>query len=576
MKKRAIILNTAIIFGFVAVFFRLIDLMVLNHGRLTERAKIQQLKQEDIQVRRGLIFDKRGRVLGMNLEVESLYCDPASVVSSRTAGYNLSRVLGRKPETIFAKFSSEKRFVWIEKKLQPELADKIKGMDIKGLSFMPDAKRYYPKARLASHVIGAVGIDNQALEGVELNYDRFLRTSGGKILVSRDARGRTLSSGMDIESKGNNIFLTIDEGLQYIVEKELDNAMLRWQASAATAIMMDPFTGEILALANRPTYDANSAAYAKDSEKKNRAITDIYEPGSTFKIIVGTAAIEEGVVNLDTKFDCSKGMVSIGNEVIHDAHKHGVLTFKEVIQKSSNVGSVMIGMKLGKDKIYNYARRFAFGEKTGIDLPGEVSGWIRPPEKWSAVSLSSISIGQEVAVTPLQLLRAYSAIANGGILVTPHVVSEIRTPDGTLIHSFTPDSKHLTGFTYAENKRAISKRTADIFKDILKTVTEEGGTGKSASVEGNQVAGKTGTAQVIDPKTKRYSKEKYVSSFVGFVPADNPRIAIIVVIYEPKGQIYGGVVAAPVFKEIAKQSLSYLNVPREDTEERNILVVERR
>lgn len=566
MRKRAIILNTAIIFGFVAVFLRLVDLMVLNHDRFSERARIQQIKQEDIQVRRGLIFDRRGRELGVNLEVESLFCDPSEMVSPQAAAYDISGVIGKKPEAILAKFSSKGRFVWVERKLNTETAEKIKKMDIKGLGFVPDAKRFYPKGKLASHVIGAVGIDNQALEGVELKYNKFLRTPGGKILVMRDARGRTLSAGVDIESKGNNVFLTIDEGLQYIAEKELDNAMVQWRASAATIIMMDPFTGEVLAFANRPAYDPNSAAYAKDFEKRNRAITDIYEPGSTFKIIIGSAAIEEGIVNLDTKIDCSKGAVSVGRSVIHDIHKHGVLTFKEVIQKSSNVGSTMIGMQLGRERVYKYAKRFGFGEKTGIDLPGEVSGWIRLPEKWSAGSIGAISIGQEVAVTPLQILRAYSAIANGGVLVTPHVVSEIRSPDDVPVYSFNSKG----------NKRAISKKTAEILKDILKTVAEEGGTGKGASVEGNHVAGKTGTAQIIDPRTKRYSKEKYVGSFVGFVPADNPIIAMIVVIYEPKGQIYGGVVAAPVFKEIAKQSLSYLNVPREDTEGKNILVVERR
>jgi len=566
MRKRAIILNTAIIFGFAAVFLRLVDLMVLNHDRFSERARIQQLKQEDIQVRRGFIFDRKGRELGVNIEVESLFCDPAAMTSPQTAAHDISQVIGKKPEAMLAKFSSKGRFVWVERKLNAETAEKIKKMDIKGLGFVPDAKRFYPKGRLASHVIGAVGIDNQALEGIELKYNKFLKTPGGKILVMRDARGRTLSSGIDIESKGSNVFLTIDEGLQYIVEKELDNAMAQWRASAATIIMMEPFTGEILAFANRPAYDPNYAEYAKDFEKRNRAITDIYEPGSTFKIIVGAAAIEEGIVNLDTKFDCRKGAVLVGNSVIHDAHKHGVLTFKEVIQKSSNVGSTMIGMQLGRERVYKYAKRFGFGEKTGIDLPGEVSGWIRPPGKWSAGSIGAISIGQEVAVTPLQILRAYSAIANGGVLVTPHVVSEIRSPDGVPVYSFNSKG----------NKRAISKKTAGIFKDILKTVAEEGGTGKSASVEGNHVAGKTGTAQIIDPRTKRYSKEKYVGSFVGFVPADNPMIAMIVVIYEPKGQIYGGVIAAPVFKEIAKQALSYLNVPREDTEGKNILVVERR
>jgi len=566
MRKRAIILNTAIIFGFVAVFLRLVDLMVLNHGRFSEKAKIQQLKQEDIQVRRGLIYDRRGRELGVNLEVESLFCDPAAIVSPQKAAYSVSEVTGKNPEAMLAKFSSKGRFVWVERKINHETAEKIKKMDIKGLGFIPDAKRFYPKGKLAAHVIGAVGIDNQALEGVELKYNKFLKTPGGKILVARDAKGRTLSTGVDIESKGNNVILTIDEGLQYIAEKELDNAMAQWRATAATVIMMNPLTGEILAFANGPAYDPNSASYAKDFEKRNRAITDCYEPGSTFKIIVGSAAIEEGIVNLGTKFDCSKGAVSVGGSVIHDSHRNGVLTFKEVIQKSSNVGSTMVGMRLGKERVYKYAKLFGFGEKTGIDLPGEVSGWIRPPAKWSAGSIGAISIGQEVAVTPLQVLRAYSAIANGGVLVTPHVVSEIRTPDGVSVYKFM--SK--------ENKRAVSKKTAGIFKDILKTVAEDGGTGKGAAVEGNHIAGKTGTAQIIDPRTKRYSKEKYVGSFVGFVPADKPMIAMIVVIYEPKGQIYGGAVAAPVFKKIAKQALSYLNVPREDTLEKNILVVERR
>jgi cell division protein FtsI (penicillin-binding protein 3) len=566
MRKRAIILNTAIIFGFGAVFFRLVDLMIFNHGRLSERAKMQQVKQEDIQVRRGMILDRRGRELGVNIEVESLFCDPNVVESPQRAAYNLSKIIDKKPEAILTRLSSKGRFVWLERKIDPVRAEKIRDMHIKGLDFMPEAKRFYPKGRLASHIIGAVGIDNQALEGVELKYDKFLKTPGGKVLVNRDAKGRTLSNGIERESKGNNILLTIDEGLQYIVEKEIDRAMSKWQASAATVIMMDPFKGEILALANRPAYDPNNAAYAKDSEKRNRAITDCYEPGSTFKIIVGAAAIEEGIVNLNTKFDCSRGAVTIGNVTINDANKHGLLTFKEVIQKSSNVGSIMIGMQLGKERLYKYARLFGFGEKTGIDLPGEVSGWIRHPDKWSAISLGAISIGQEVAVTPLHVLRAYSAIANGGVLITPHVVSEIISPDGTLVYSFNPSG----------SKVAISKKTADIFKDILKTVAEEGGTGMSASVNGNKVAGKTGTAQIIDPKTKRYSNEKYVSSFVGFVPADNPMIAMIVVIYEPNGQIYGGVVAAPVFKEIADQSLSYLNVPREDMEGKNILVVERR
>jgi len=473
--------------------------------------------------------------------------------------------MGKEPEVIFTKIPASGKFAWVERKLEPSVAERIRELNIKGIGFMNEAKRIYPKGRLASHILGFVGVDNQALEGIELQYDRYLKARGGKIFFGRDAGGRTLSPGIDKEVKGNNIVLTIDEGLQGIVENEIEKAMLKWKASAASVIMMDPFTGEILALANRPSHDPNDAGNYRDFEKKNRSITDLYEPGSTFKIVVGVAALEEKITGPDTLYDVSQGGIKVGSKIIRDVHKHGVLTFKEVIQKSSNVGSIMIGMKLGKERIYKYARLLGVGEKTRIDLPGEVSGWIHPPERWSATSIGAIPIGQEVAVTPLQILRAYSAIANGGFLVRPHVVSEIISSEGQMLFSFADKEKN----------RVISQKTAKTFRQILKGVVWEGGTGGSASVKGNEVAGKTGTAQIIDPITKRYSKQKYVSSFVGFVPADNPRFALIVIVYEPKGQIYGGVVAAPVFRDIADQSLSYLDIPREDNPYETLLVVSR-
>ena len=563
MRKRGIILNTAICFVFVIVVVRLFDIMILNHERLYARARMQQLKGEDIRVRRGMILDRHGRDLAVNLELESLYCDPAGIDSPEKSAMALSSVTGKPSRAILTKLSSEGHFAWIERKLGPDTTKKVKELKLKGLGFVNDSKRYYPKGHLASQIIGFVNIDNKGIEGIELKYDGYLSSGGGKVLFSRDASGKTLSQGVEMESKGNDLVLTLDEGLQYMVEVELDRAMEQWRASAAAAIMMDPFTGEILALANRPSFSLNAISGSKNFERRNRAITDCYEPGSTFKIIVGTAALEEKVVSLNSTFDCSRGTIEIGRRVVHDSHKHGVLTFKEVIQQSSNVGSIMVGMRLGKERIYRYAKAFGFGEKTGIDLPGEVSGLIRPPERWSGVSIGSVPIGQEVAVTPLQVLRAYCAIANGGLLVTPHVVARILSPEGEEVWRPTYGSK-----------RVISPRTAETFKDILKTVTEEGGTAKSASVSGNNVAGKTGTAQIIDPRTRRYSTEKFVSSFVGFVPADNPKIAMIVVVYEPKGQIYGGVVAAPVFKKIAENALSYLNVPREDGEG-SMLVVAR-
>jgi len=554
-KKRAVILNTVVIFSFFLVSLRLVDLMIVHHKRFYDSAQKQHIKVEDIQVRRGIIVDRRGRELALNLDLDSIYADPKHLDREGNDVKRLASAIAREPKAVLAKIPDKGRFIWVERKLDPETAEKIRALKIEGLGFLPEAKRFYPKADLASHILGFVGMDNQALEGTELKFDKYLKTSGGKVTVERDAGGRTLSPGVNTEVKGNNIVLTIDEALQRIVEKELDKAMAHWKAAAASVIMMDPLTGEILALANRPAYDPNRGGSAAASAKRDRAITDLYEPGSTFKIVIGVASLEEKILKPNTLFDVSRGSIEVGGKNIHDAHKHGVLTFKEVIQKSSNVGSIMIGMKLGKDRVYKYAKLLGIGEKTGIDLPGEVTGWIPRPEKWSSTSVGAIPIGQEVAVTPLQMLRAYSAIANGGFLVSPHVVSEIISPRGEVVASFK--NKDMD--------RIISAKTAETFKDILKSVVEEGGTGTSASVDGNAVAGKTGTAQIIDPRTKRYSKEKYVSSFVGFVPADSPRIAMIVVVYEPKGQIYGGAVAAPVFRDIAGQALSYLNIPREDS-----------
>jgi cell division protein FtsI/penicillin-binding protein 2 len=572
-RKRAIILNTAIIFGFFAIFLRLSDLMILNHKVLAEKAKSQQVTAENIEVRRGNIYDRKGRAFAVNVDLDSLYCDAKEVVIGQGKVKELASILGTRPMVIQAKLKTDRRFEWVERKLTPDKAEKIgKMLDIgrkdkkavvKGFGFIPEAKRFYPQGMLASHIIGLVGLDNQPLEGIELRYNKYLKTGGGKLYFERDATGNVLSTGEDTEAKGDNIILTIDEGLQYIVEKELDGAMAKWRPVSASVIMMNPFTGEILALANRPAYDLNHGRRAGDDEMRDRAITDIYEPGSTFKIVTGTAALEEKIVRPDSTFDVSQGSIKVGGKVIHDAHRHDILSFSEVIQKSSNVGTIMIGMKLGKEKIYEYAKRYGFGERTGIDLPGEVSGWIRKPEKWSATSIGAIPIGQEVAVTPLQVLRAYSAIANGGYLVRPHVVSEIMTPGGATVYSFKQEKE----------ERVISEKTAKLFRDILKGVVEDGGTATEAAVDGNQVAGKTGTAQLIDPVTKRYSHQKYVSSFVGFVPADHPRLAMIVIVYEPKGAIYGGVVAGPMFKNIADQALSYLNVPRDDSQEKNLLLV---
>ncbi len=566
MKTRLIVLACLLSIGFIAVIGKLAYIMLINHQWYVAKARMQQVKTEEMPLKRGLILDRKGRELAINLDVESIFCNPAEISSSeaQNVAAGLSRLTGKHTETILTKINANSRFCWIDRKVSHQVAEAVKSSKIKGVGLISEPKRVYPKGSMASHLIGFVDIDNRGIEGLEQKYDKELTAASEKIVAYRDAKGNLLSKGGLKEIKGNNIFLTIDEGLQYILEKNLEEAVKHWRASYATAIMMDPFTGEIMAMANIPSFNLNNPSVAKPDIRKNRAITDCYEPGSTFKIIVGAAALEEGLVKQNSSYDCSAGYIEVGGRRIKDAHRHGVLTFQEVIQKSSNVGTIKIGLSLGKERLYDYIKRFGFGEKTGIDIIGEVPGLVRHHEKWSGMSIGSISIGQEIAATPLQILRAYSVIANGGLLVKPYLLSEIQSPDGTTVYKATHDTK-----------RVLSEKTARNFNMILTTVTEVGGTAKEASIDGNLVAGKTGTAQKIDPITKKYSKVNYVSSFVGFVPADKPRVALIVVVHDPRGHIYGGIVAAPVFRKIAHDALSYLEVPRDDSKTKSLLVTSR-
>jgi cell division protein FtsI (penicillin-binding protein 3) len=567
-KKRTVIIRTIIFFCFFVVFVRLFVLMVLDHEMLSKKAEQQYQTTKTIKAQRGRIWDRRMRPLAVNIETDSVYGVPSKAEDIEGLSRQLASVINLSAERIKTRFltKKDKSFVWLARKVDEETSFRIKtlrsALDLEEIGILTEAKRYYPNGHIAAHIIGYTDIDNQGLAGIELIYNDYMKGRAGKVSVGMDARGQNLYEGLESYVAGNELFLTIDETLQNIVERELENAAQRWKAESAVAIMMDPNTGEVLAMANRPTYDPNFPGSVDPSYRRNRAITDIYEPGSTFKVILASAAIEEGVVRPGEKFDVSQGFIRVPGGIIKDPHKHEILTFSEIIQKSSNVGAVQIGLRLGKERLYKYIKKFGFGEKTGIDLPGEVRGLVRSIDKWSGRSLASISIGHEIAVTPLQILRAYSAIANGGKLVKPYIVSEIVSSNGEVIKRFPPMIK----------RRVISESTARIMREVLKTVVEEGGTGESASIHGNLVAGKTGTAQMIDPETGTYSKEDFVSSFIGFVPADNPKIALIVVIYKPKGERYGGVVAAPVFKNIIEHSLIYLNIPMEKQENYVVLV----
>lgn len=567
-RKRALILVTVVFFGFAIVFLKLVDLMVFDHEKLAERAARQYSREKTLEPQRGVIWDRQMRELATSIETDSLYAIPSKVQDTRTLSRDVARVIKASSKRLNMTLlnKKDKDFVWIKRKLDHKVSQKVSDMkDRKGykeLGLITEPQRYYPKGRTASHIIGFTNIDSKGIAGLELMYDEYLKGQVRNVSIGTDARGNRMSGDIKEAIAGNNLLLTVDEGLQYIVESELADAATHWKAKAAVAIMMNPMTGEILAMANKPTFDPNFAGRSRSHARRNRAITDLYEPGSTMKTILAAAALEERIINPGDTFDVSKGYIVVGGKTVHDVHRNKILSFLEVFQRSSNVGAVQIGLKLGADKYYSYIRGFGFGEKTGIDFPGEVRGLLRETRDWSGTSLAALSIGQEIGVTPLQIVRAYSAIANGGLLMKPYIVSDIISPSGKVMKRRTPEVE----------RRVVSRSTAEKVKDILKTVVEEGGTATKAYIKGNLVAGKTGTAQIFDRKTGRYSRKKYVSSFVGFVPADDPKIALIVVVYEPEGSSYGGVVAAPVFKNIIERTFAYLDVPMESDENRIILV----
>jgi cell division protein FtsI (penicillin-binding protein 3) len=466
------------------------------------------------------------------------------------AAKKIAPVLGKKPEAVLKKLKEEKPFVWLERGVTAEQRAAIEKHNLGGVDFLKEAKRFYPQREVGAQVIGFAGLDSQGLEGIELGYDEFLKGEPGYILIAKDALGRPISPeapGVRQSQEGCELVLTLDRNIQYIAEKELKKAVQGASAKGGMAVVMNPKTGEILAMAGQPSFDPNRFTTYPAHLLKNRNITDAFEPGSTFKAFLLAAALEEGVTSPKDVFFCENGTYSVGGRVIHDTHKYGWLSLSEIIKVSSNIGASKVGKKLGRGKYHHYLKSFGFGSKTGIDLPGEISGFLPGPQHWSEVGLANISFGQGVSLTALQLTNALSAIANGGALMRPYVVKAVLDHEGTVLKENRP--KVI--------RQVISPETARTVGAILKTVTEEGGSGKAAGVPGYEVAGKTGTAQKALPNGKGYS-DKRIGSFFGFAPAGNPQAVIAVIIDEPEGIRYGGVVAAPAFKAIAEQILPYL------------------
>lgn len=549
--------------GFLGVVVRLCALQVVEATDLSKRAERQHEKSIPLEGERGSIFDRKGRVLATNVDVPSLYAVPSLIARPKAAASKLSRVLQSESRSILKRLDGNKNFVWIERKITPAVARSVLRLDINGVGVLNESQRFYPKRNLMGHLMGFAGVDNQGLEGIERAYNDQLQGEKGWAVMERDAFGRPIfQKGFNYHSpaRGKDIVLTIDEVIQHIAETELDSIMEQTQADDASVIVMDPKTGEVLAMAVRPEFNPNHVESDHPEAWRNRAVTDFYEPGSTFKIITASAALEEKVSDPDEVFYCEEGSMIIPGGVIRDHEKEGYLTFREVIQKSSNIGMIKIATRLDPDRFYRYIRAFGFGEKTGVDLEGESPGMIKEPQDWSGRSQASIAIGQEVAVTPLQVATAVSSIANRGQLMRPHLVSEIRDGNGHVVQTFPPEVRRQT----------VSPETARQMMEILEGTVSKHGTGENAAIPGYRIAGKTGTAQKINPVTKRYSMRDTVSSFVGIVPAEDPRIVVLVVVDNPRGLAWGGTVAAPVFKKIAEQVLRYLGIPPR-TQDRIIL-----
>ena len=538
-----------------AISVRLVYLQVSQHEALGERARSQQQQALETSSQRGLLLDRQERELARSIQTESIFIDAAKLENAgdiECTAVRLAPVLQVRKEDLQRKITDAKtknsRFVWIARRLAAEQASAIRGLGLPGVDFRSEPKRFYPNGSIAAHVLGFVGVDGAGLGGVEQFYNQKITGEPGKLFLERDSEGNPYESFEQPGTPGQTIVLTLDHSIQYRAEQALLSAVTKSRAKSGTAIVLDPRSGEILALANAPTFDPNKPGEAKAEARSNWALQNIYEPGSTFKIVSFSAAIEKGLAKPDDRIDCQMGAITVAGRLVHDHHAFGSLTITEALAKSSNVAAIKLGMRVGDATMYEYMKRFGFGSRTGIELPGETAGLLRPVSRWQPSSIGSIAIGQEVGVTPLQMAAAFGALANDGVRIAPHLVREVRTASGATVYRANP-----------EQRRVVTVETARALRQMLESVTLNG-TAKLAQLNGYSAAGKTGTAQKIDPKTKAYSRTKHVASFVGFAPVNNPALVIIVVIDEPGGAYHGGDVAAPVFRDIAEQILPDLGV----------------
>jgi cell division protein FtsI (penicillin-binding protein 3) len=550
LRRRLVVVAAVLGLWVTAIETRLVYLQIFERADLLARAERQQERTQSVPAKRGDILDRRGRVMATSVDADTIIAVPTEIDDPAGVAAKLCAALGdcdaKERKGIAERLGKRRSFAYVRRQAAPDQAQRIAALNLDGIGFMKESKRFYPNKELGAHLLGWVGIDNKGLSGLEYTYDPQVRGKAGTILIHTDARRHAFSRFERPPTSGSTIELTIDQNLQHIAERELHAGVVENRAAGGTVIIMNPHTGEILAMANEPTFNPNAYRDFGDDDRRNRAVQDLYEPGSTFKVVTASAAIEEKLMPLDAIIDVSGGQIRIGNRVVHDTHNYGALSFTDVIVKSSNVGAIKIGMKLGTARLSDYVARYGFGKPVSPDFPGESPGIVWSPEKWTESALASVAMGYQVGVTPLQMVAAVSAVANGGVYVEPRVLRAVYRDN----RRFAVQAKTV--------RRAISSDTAAAMTGIMEGVVERG-TARAAQIPGYAIAGKTGTAAKL--VNGRYSASDWNASFVGFVPSRNPALAIIVVTDSPhtKGHT-GGVVSAPVFKRIAEESLRYLGI----------------
>lgn len=576
MTSRARLILGGLLLLYVLVVLRAFQIQVLGVREIRDRGAKQYCSSIPLLPKRGVILDRTGTELAVSLATKSIFVQPSKLRDPDKAAVLLAPRVSRSARELRKLFAEEKGFVWVRRQMPSTVAEEavrelkkaLSALDpetrgkpsaVEGVGTVEEPKRFYPNRELAAALVGFTNLDSEGMEGVELSMNRYLRGERGALLCERDARGGLIvpaTTPVEVNSKGHSVALTIDRNIQHVAESELQAAVEKYNARGGMAVVLSPGTGEILAMATAPSFNPNAPAGAPAEARKNRSLTDSFEPGSTFKVFTLASALEMGAVSATDRFFCENGSYRYAGRVIHDTHRYGWLTAPEVVKFSSNIGITKINQRMDGDRFYDMIRAFGFGSRTGIELKGEVPG-LAPSRRGfdSRIRRATVSFGQGISVTPLQLAAGMAAVINGGKVMKPYLVREIRDPEGKTVFRGEP----------RELRRVLSPKTSAKMREILGKVVEEDGTGTQARIKGFLVGGKTGTAQKVEPGSGRYSPTKRTASFIGFLPLNDPKLLILVVIDEPRGQVYGGVVAAPAFNQIAVKTAYYLGIPPTET-----------